>query len=138
VDKKWKVPANVFLLPLIPGEEVKNIAKTPSSHENFEVEEIVFFGRLEPRKGLNLFCDAIDILATTYHKPLTVTFLGTPVDLEGGEDSVSYINERSSTWDFSVKILTTFDRESSLQYHRTSGRIAVSFKRFVCAHEVFR
>jgi hypothetical protein len=47
------------------------------------VEEIVFFGRLEKRKGLELFADALDRLTITRPEfaGIRITFLGKPTDI---------------------------------------------------------
>jgi glycosyltransferase involved in cell wall biosynthesis len=57
----WRLPSGTRVLPNIvrPGG-----GRMPESGgiEPGELEEIVFFGRIEMRKGVGLFCDAIDRL----------------------------------------------------------------------------
>ncbi len=49
------------------------------------IEEIVFFGRLEERKGLRLFCAAVEGLKDRLaERGVAVTFLGKPVQQDGG------------------------------------------------------
>lgn len=47
------------------------------------INEIVFFGRLETRKGLELFADALDRLAVTRPEfaGTKITFLGRPASI---------------------------------------------------------
>ena len=45
--------------------------------------ELVFFGRLETRKGLDLFCDALDRLVTRGVVVPRVTFLGKTASVDG-------------------------------------------------------
>src|SRR5687768_777561 len=88
--------------------------------------EFVFFGRLETRKGLEIFCDQVDALALrSLDKEITITFLGKSAHI-GNLEATEYIMERASTWPFEVKILTTMDRRSALEYLEGAGRVTVS------------
>jgi glycosyltransferase involved in cell wall biosynthesis len=84
------------------------------------VEELVFFGRLEPRKGLVAFCDALDLLRDGACSRLRrVTFLG--------KESIpaSYIHERAAAWPWECAVISDLDREAALGYLRQPGRLAV-------------
>lgn len=89
-----------------------------------ETSEFVFFGRLETRKGLNLFCDALDRLALTNSTPAIVTFLGKSVDI-GQQTSKELIASRSTEWSFQVQILSEFDQQQALAYLQNPGRVAI-------------
>ena len=41
-----------------------------------ESRDLVFFGRLEARKGIEIFCSAVDLLHERGEVPDSVTFLG--------------------------------------------------------------
>jgi glycosyltransferase involved in cell wall biosynthesis/predicted O-methyltransferase YrrM len=87
--------------------------------------EIVFFGRLEERKGLRLFCNAIHQLADDLAaRDITVTFLGKP-ERCAGMRSLDYIAKRSATWRFPVKTLTELGQPDALQYLREGSKLAV-------------
>jgi glycosyltransferase involved in cell wall biosynthesis/GT2 family glycosyltransferase len=86
--------------------------------------ELVFFGRLESRKGLELFCDALDRLAASGESPASVTFLGKPSSV-GGVPSGDYLAQRGAQWPFSWRILGTLDRDAAMAYLREPGRVAV-------------
>jgi len=84
------------------------------------VEELVFFGRLEARKGIFAFCDALDLLARGDSAGLErVTFLG--------KESVSrqYLAERAAAWPWQWKVLADLDRDAALEYLSAPGRLAV-------------
>lgn len=84
------------------------------------VEELVFFGRLEPRKGLMAFCDALDLLAgTDQARPRRVTFLG--------KESVTaaYLMERAARWPWECRVISDLDRDAALAYLGGPGRLAV-------------
>jgi hypothetical protein len=86
-----------------------------------EVKELVFFGRLETRKGLDLFLDAIDLLAERIDNPdLKITFVGKAV-----KDSNEQIQTRAAAWPFTLKIVNHYDRAAALKYLSTHGRLSV-------------
>jgi glycosyltransferase involved in cell wall biosynthesis len=88
-------------------------------------KRIVFFGRLEERKGLRLFCNAIDALRGELGARETeVVFLGKPATV-AGMDSLDYIASRSRRWRFPVKTLTTLGQPEALDLLRGEGTLAV-------------
>lgn len=88
------------------------------------VEELVFFGRLEYRKGLVQFCDALDRLAGLGTAPQGVTFLG-KFSRMGHEHSGLYIARRAKKWNFPVKIVARLGQVEALGYLSAPGRLAV-------------
>ncbi len=114
----WKLPQRTYVqpypFPFIGGRP----DRTP-----LKVDELVFFGRLEARKGLWLFCEALEHLA----EPLrgrVVTFMGRMTNI-GGVPSAAYILERSARWPFQVRLLTSLDQGEALSYLSQPGRLAV-------------
>ncbi len=88
------------------------------------VDELVFFGRLEYRKGLVQFCDALDRLAGLGVAPHGVTFLG-KFAWVGQEHSALYIAQRSKRWSFPIKIMSRLGQLEALDYLATPGHVAV-------------
>jgi glycosyltransferase involved in cell wall biosynthesis/predicted O-methyltransferase YrrM len=87
--------------------------------------EIVFFGRLEERKGLALFCNAVDGLAADPAvRDITVTFLGSPQRC-AGMPALAYIARRSSGWPVQVQTLTDLGQPEALRYLRQGDKLAV-------------
>jgi len=87
--------------------------------------EIVFFGRLEERKGLRLFCNAVHALRQELaEQKVAVTFLG-KAEKCGGIDSLEYIARRSAEWQFPVKTLTDLGQPEALAYLLEGGGLAV-------------
>jgi glycosyltransferase involved in cell wall biosynthesis len=84
------------------------------------VEELVFFGRLEWRKGILTFCDALDLLAADPPPGLRrVTLLG--------KESIPLgtLRERGEAWPWELRAHTDFDRDAALAYLHQPGRLAV-------------
>jgi glycosyltransferase involved in cell wall biosynthesis len=87
--------------------------------------EIVFFGRLEERKGLRLFCNTLHMLRQELaEQNITVTFMG-KAETCGGMHSLEYITLRSRDWRFPLKTLTDLGQPEALAYLLTGGKLAV-------------
>lgn len=103
------------------------IEKKPNSPQIYSNPpfEFVFFGRLETRKGLGLFCDALDWLYQKKQiKPSRITFLGKAVNFSDF-DSKAYINKRSRDWSCVIKIITNKDKDEALEYLKQNNCVAI-------------
>lgn len=102
---------------------------TTASHEGQSsayldnVKELVFFGRLEPRKGIQVFCQALSKLEDKRSTPFKVVFLGkfNPARF----DAESYIQTHSKAWSFEWEIIQDYNALEALNYLRTNNRLAV-------------
>ncbi len=123
---------NGFVLPaqcyvqqnIAPSQSVA--AMNWKKREPFQkTPELVFFGRLEARKGISLFCDALDLLKRENLPPFGVTFLGKNGRIDR-QDGAGYIRARAEQWTFPCRILTDYGRDAALQFlAEDAGRIAV-------------
>lgn len=87
-----------------------------------EIKEIVFFGRLEPRKGVHVFCAAIDRLVSRGETIDRIIFLG---KIPKHSEVVSTIRGQSQRWQCQVEFLTDMGQPEALSYLAGSGRLAV-------------
>jgi glycosyltransferase involved in cell wall biosynthesis len=85
------------------------------------VRELVFFGRLEPRKGLLVFCDAMDRIRHRLPPDLRITFLGKSIP----EFPAETILARAASWGRATQVLETLDTFAANDYLRGEGRVAV-------------
>jgi glycosyltransferase involved in cell wall biosynthesis len=93
------------------------------------IDEFVFFGRLELRKGLFVFCQAIRrLIRKGVPLPPRITFMGKPggrmpshPDLEAPD----YLRMISRDWPTQVEILTEFQQLEAVQYLLSGPRLAV-------------
>jgi len=78
---------------------------------------LAFFGRLESRKGLSVFLDAVDIAITMGVSPLYVSFIGPEVSI-GGLRAASVIRKHTKVrgWPFPVVIETGFNTQDAIAY----------------------
>ena len=116
----WTLPANTLVRPnILPFSTERSV---PPSRR-LPIDEIVFFGRIERRKGVWLFCEAIDRLKYELAGK-KVTFLGkfTPED---GESTGFTLLRRSAEWPFAPTLLYNYDRDQALAYLKGGNRLAV-------------
>ncbi|MEO1249493.1 MAG: glycosyltransferase family 4 protein [Pseudomonadota bacterium] len=108
----WALPADSYVHPnILP---MPNLPARRRSDLNGPPDELVFFGRLETRKGLWLFCNALDRLRDRL-AGRTVTFLGKSVPIDG-RSSAERLIERAKAWPFEIRLLTDQDSASALAY----------------------
>ena len=106
-----------YTLALQPGNDRKRESTRP--------REIVFFGRLEERKGLRLFCDVIESLqAELIDARIAVTFLGKPGRC-GRMYGDEYVHSRAREWRSPVRLLTDLDQSEALAHLAAGDRLAV-------------
>ncbi|MGO9017240.1 MAG: glycosyltransferase [Syntrophobacteraceae bacterium] len=121
VDQGWELPARSYVQPyILPDEFIEE-----TGPETVKIKELVFFGRLQKRKGLVLFCDALDLIAKNGDvSPVPVTFLGKQATLEG-RSSEEYLRDRAHRWPFPIRIVSDLDRNEALAYLREGRRLAI-------------
>lgn len=116
----WSLPERTLVRP--------NILPFSTEHpvpprRPAEISEIVFFGRLERRKGLWMFCEAIDRLKHELGGT-KVSFLGKFTAEDGGSTGLSLLR-RSFNWPFPANFLYSYDRDQALAYLKGGSRLAV-------------
>ena len=120
----WELPERTYVAPYVLPQGLLSEAPAPGPRTN-EIREIVFFGRLEIRKGLKLFCDAVDQLcADRANRKFEVTFLGKETQLYG-RSSIGYISDRSKAWTVPWRIHSNKYQGAAIEYLRGAGRLAV-------------
>lgn len=114
----WSLPANTFNQPYALRATSVEEGKSREG-----IDEIVFFGRLETRKGLWLFCDAIESMKDQL-KDKTVTFMGRMTSVSGIPSGL-FIANRAANWPFSARIISRFGQPEALRYLMRRNCLAV-------------
>ena len=120
----YALPARAFVWPnVFPAPDpAPAAAAARAARDGARLEEVVFFGRLEPRKGLVLFVDAVARLVRRGRAPARVTFLGKPApNFEGLE----YIARATRGWPVDVGTHTGLGAAEAVAYLGRPGRLAV-------------
>jgi O-antigen biosynthesis protein len=104
-------------------EQVRDYTAKDPSH-------LVFFGRLETRKGLELFTNAINQLLQSKkeHGIGRITFLGKVGTVQNDANAVYYLNQMAGTWKangIEWKVVDTMDAFQAIRYIKKTGAIAV-------------
>ena len=110
-NQKWPIPeGSIYIQPyLTPDVKVSNgVSKDQEeASSSSQIDEIVFFGRWEARKGIRTFCDAINALVghltassneAEANIEFKVTFMGSDRGKINGISSTDYVNECVSRW----------------------------------------
>ncbi|AWF83262.1 glycosyltransferase [Microbulbifer sp. A4B17] len=120
-NNKYRLPErsyywpNVFLDDLLPDNEV-------ITNSNLETKEWVFFGRLEPRKGIVLFVNALNTLAKRGVRLPSITFLG---GYSYRFDARKFIEENQKHWSTEVSFRCDCNAMQAVEYLSGEGRLAV-------------
>jgi glycosyltransferase involved in cell wall biosynthesis len=116
----WRLPAETEIL-----QNVLPAAPAPRPPAPAAIDEIVFFGRLESRKGVEIFCDAIDELDRAGRLgAVGVTFLG-KFSRVGAVHSGVFLIERSKGWSVAPRFLADLGQQEALDYLSRPGVLAV-------------
>jgi glycosyltransferase involved in cell wall biosynthesis len=119
--KDWRI-GNPVVAPYLCGGD-----RAAPKNEGTAVTELCFFGRLETRKGLEVFVDALDRLAGRKGSASLpkVTFLGKPGLVASG-DSLKFIEDFRKRHDLQVAVIGDFDSVRARAYLKADpGRLAV-------------
>jgi hypothetical protein len=105
------------------GIPIEGLVIDAEERSPIPIKELVFFGRLETRKGLKLFCNALRAMEPELNG-IQVTFLGR-INLVDNKLSDSYLHAALQDASFSWQILSSLDRADALSYLKVPGRLAV-------------
>ncbi|HWW75244.1 MAG TPA: glycosyltransferase, partial [Pyrinomonadaceae bacterium] len=131
-ERGFQTPAETFVQQYcLPSQRLREQGGGPSDFPEVRhgrsapPKEVVFFGRLEERKGLRLFCNAVHSLREELaRRGVTVTFLG-KAETCAGMSSLEYIARRSEGWQFPVQTATNLGQPEALAYLLAGGKLAV-------------
>lgn len=120
----WKLPPTSFVRQNILPRNLRKVEKEKIS-SRITPREIIFFGRLYTRKGLVLFCDALDHVMSRASGGLEkVSFLGKAVEVDG-LPSEEYIRKRAKRWPWQINIITNLNQQEALQYICSSQGLVI-------------
>ena len=124
-DAGYALPARSFVWPnaFPPPDPAPAAAVARAARDGVPLHEVVFFGRLEPRKGLPLFIAAIDRLVRRGQAPPQVTFLGAR---SGRIDGPGLIRRAARQWPVAVRTITDAGADEAVAYLARPGRLAVT------------
>lgn len=120
-SRGWKIPANRLVTAnLLP----RSFQYVSYDDHRRRVDELVFFGRLESRKGLELFCSAVDRILRLGLPIKQVTFLGKEGHV-GNDSAAAYLSRVTADWSVPFAIINDRDVFGAREYLSGDGRIAI-------------
>ena len=124
-QRGWRLPPAASVIPNI----VPQAATSAEKRQLKPVWQLAFFGRLEERKGLKLFCDAMEMIDISTLPRLEIIFIGGEAQVDM-IPSVKYLNTRTAGWPMPVKIYGGLPRAAALAILRAEG-VMVAFTSLV-------
>ena len=125
-EQGWRLPERVEVRQYIQAHALPVEVLSQPRHR--QILELVLFGRLETRKGVALFCDAVDRMLASGelapHPRPAVTFLGKIGHVED-TDARTYVQQRASSWQIEHSIIDNLDFAQAIDYLKQDGRLAV-------------
>ena len=122
-QQSWTLPEKTYVQPYVLPQHARRACSGAIGPAR-PAREFVFFGRLEERKGLRLFCDALDLLEAEHLDEMRVAFLGKSGQI-GARSGAAFIAERGKSWTFPWQHHSTFNEAEAIQYLLSGDRIAV-------------
>jgi glycosyltransferase involved in cell wall biosynthesis len=123
-DDGWILPQRSYVAHNTP--QPLDQPERSGATDDSSIRELVFFGRLDRRKGLLFFCDVLDRLSLS--SQFSITFLGSEAVVDG-RASVDFLRVRASSatsaWTSAFRTLTSLSRTQALEYLHGAGRLAV-------------
>lgn len=134
----WHLPQHSLVIPnIVSAAPAPSSSDQPSSLAPPPITELVFFGRLEERKGTRLFVEALELLlvanSTFGNQSIdTISFVGKDsFDTGANIDSSSLISEALSylqtvsAHSFRFQFLHDYERNEAIDYLRNQSRLIV-------------
>jgi glycosyltransferase involved in cell wall biosynthesis len=117
----WRIPERWFVQQYVLPPSAAAAREAASTAPAGAPRELVFFGRLEVRKGLEAFCDALDWLAADDTMPaFELTFMGKTEHILS-EPAEEYVSRRARDWPWKWRIVTDLGQPEAVA-HLASGR----------------
>lgn len=113
---------NVYVQPNIMDFSTLEVPdRRPGPREPGDVvrtRDLVFFGRLEARKGIEIFCSAVDLLHERGEVPDSVTFLGkwgARLPAQGNVTPEDFVAQKAEGWRCPVSVVTDRNQAGALE-----------------------
>lgn len=118
----WSLPSSAVALPNLTLGNPR--VRDDQIASDRKLDHIVFFGRLEQRKGLDFFCNAIDALHKMEARLPDIVFLG-KFGRMGHKHAASYILSRAQNWSTPIRIVNQLDQPAALSWLTSGTKLAV-------------
>jgi len=119
-ERGWQIGAHEFVLFPFDFPEEPLTARPQGQ----PIKEIVFFGRLEHRKGLETFLDALDLLGAEQLRKKQITFLGSPGHIRHLRGH-THVQRWAARKNLNIRLITGLSSPEAIDYLRSRPCLAV-------------
>lgn len=120
----WALVPDRHVIPYFTEGHTKDLARPlPSDEVATPLTELVFFGRLEERKGVRVFTDALNLLGADLLRGIGITFLGREATLTRSD--VTLALDPTVREVVKLEFLGALDQAGARGYLQQPGRLAV-------------
>ena len=123
----WQLPPDQHVIPNFTEGATQRVSGPEPKEQPQEPEpltELVFFGRLEERKGVRLFATALNLLGPETLQGMAVTFLGREASFTH-DQVVGFISPKVRERLGSLSLFGNLDQGRARAYLREPGRLAL-------------
>jgi len=121
-NNKYDLPVRSYFWPNVFLDDLMFNCYAISEEDTPVAREWVFFGRLEPRKGIILFVNALNTLIAKGIILPAITFLG---GFSHRFDAYKFIEENQQNWNTEVTFKSDFNALEAVEYLSETGRLAI-------------
>jgi glycosyltransferase involved in cell wall biosynthesis len=120
----WRLPDTTQVIPYITGSGAAGVVPERARHGE-HVDRLVFFGRLDEKKGLEPFADALNALEPELLAQVELEFLGKPTATWSVARVARLLSPRTQDALRGVSYRTTLDQHEALARLKRAGTLAV-------------
>jgi glycosyltransferase involved in cell wall biosynthesis len=114
-----------YVLPSVPLFGPAAAAPVPTDGSRIVPREIVFFGRLEERKGLRTFCQSLRLIENLLvEHGIRVTFLGKEGTV-ADRPALDYLAEEAKGWRFEHGVIANYGQQEAVAHLASGTAVAV-------------
>ena len=126
VSSGWSLPDSRHVIPYFTELQTTSLDALDELTENGgdQFDEVVFFGRLEERKGVVTMCRALNRIGAADLDGMALTFLGRPANFSP-DDVLDLLDDDVVTAFSAVRFIDDLDQPEAREYLRGPGRVAV-------------
>ncbi len=124
-DHGWRLPEERHIVPYFTSRHLDALdAPLPPDRPTAPLTELVFFGRLEERKGVRTFASAVNRLDPALPHGSTLTFMGRPAHFQPA-DVREMFDPPAREALAEIRFLTDLDQPEARAHLQGPGRVAL-------------
>lgn len=122
--QRWQLPERTMVVPYVTASMARERQEIESPKKPSPIERIVFFGRLEERKGIGVFTSGLNRVDPALLRGVELEFLGVPTKSWPPSRVESLLSERTKNALQSVRFHTRLEQGEALAQLGRPGTLA--------------